>query len=215
MMPLVSALMPTFNRRAFIPRAIKCFQKQDYPNLELIVLDDGPDPIKDLLPDDPRIKYFRDLPQKNHGQKMNICCEYASGEYCIVHDDDDVYPTHRISHQIQPMIDSPALMLTGTSTLYFVKEDFHQAWHYTSPPRVNWLASIAFRKKLWENHKFEPSAAGSDYKLQLKLPPSAKLDIKDPTLVVAAVHPANACKKTLGPLEYRPVTWETVRGLLE
>ncbi|MCU1245662.1 MAG: glycosyl transferase family 2, partial [Acidobacteria bacterium] len=55
--PLVSCIMPTFERRAFIPQAMHCFLSQDYPNLELIVVDDGNDPIADLLPSDPRIVY--------------------------------------------------------------------------------------------------------------------------------------------------------------
>jgi hypothetical protein len=30
-LPLVTCIMPTANRRAFVPEAIRCFQQQDYP----------------------------------------------------------------------------------------------------------------------------------------------------------------------------------------
>ena len=50
--PLASCIMPTYNRRQFIPRAVAYFLAQDYPNLELVVVDDGSDPIDDLLPAD-------------------------------------------------------------------------------------------------------------------------------------------------------------------
>jgi len=50
--PLVSCIMPTANREKFIPLAVKYFQRQDYPNKELVVLDDGNKPVKHLLPDE-------------------------------------------------------------------------------------------------------------------------------------------------------------------
>jgi glycosyltransferase involved in cell wall biosynthesis len=57
--PLVSCLMPTADRREFIPCAIRCFKNQDYENLELIILDDGEQEIRDLIPSDPRIRYIQ------------------------------------------------------------------------------------------------------------------------------------------------------------
>src|SRR5271154_3339333 len=143
MAPLVSALTPTFNRRAFFPRAIERFLAQDYPNLEWIILDDGGDPIGNLLPPDPRIKYFHEKPKKHHGTKMNRCFELSSGEFGIVFDDDDWYPANRITRQITPLIDNPALHLSGTSTLYYYQHGSTLAYQYTSPKGINWLASIA------------------------------------------------------------------------
>jgi hypothetical protein len=48
--PLVTCMMPTYNRRSFIPQAIRCFLRQDYSKLELLVVDDGTEPIGDLVP---------------------------------------------------------------------------------------------------------------------------------------------------------------------
>ena len=39
--PLVSVVLPTWNRAAYLPRAIKSVLTQDYGRLELIVVDDG------------------------------------------------------------------------------------------------------------------------------------------------------------------------------
>src|SRR5262249_53600259 len=58
-LPLVSCIMPTADRHAFIPRAIRQFCRQDYPERELIVLDAGQNPVLDLIPADPRIRYIR------------------------------------------------------------------------------------------------------------------------------------------------------------
>src|SRR5204863_6892933 len=61
--PLVSCIMPTFNRRQFVPQAIRCFFRQSYPNLELLVIDDGTDAIGDCVPQSERARYLR-LTQK-------------------------------------------------------------------------------------------------------------------------------------------------------
>jgi glycosyltransferase involved in cell wall biosynthesis len=207
--PLVSALMPTCNRRDFIPRAIRCFLSQDYSNLELIILDDGTDPIRDLLPADPRIKYFHESPKKIHGPKMNRCFELAQGEYGVVFDDDDWYSANRISRQVQPMIDNPLLQATGTSTLYYYRWGTQEAWCYSNPPGIAWLASIAVRRTAWEQNRWEELSAGSDWQFQRKLAPGTALDLKDPSLIVASVHATNACRKTLG-REYTRMPWETI-----
>ena len=39
-LPLVSCIMPTADRRRFVPRAVHQFLAQDYPNKELVILDD-------------------------------------------------------------------------------------------------------------------------------------------------------------------------------
>ena len=39
--PLVSCVMPTADRRQWVPQAIRNFQQQNYPNRELLIVDDG------------------------------------------------------------------------------------------------------------------------------------------------------------------------------
>ena len=47
-LPLVSCIMPTADRRRFVPQAIRNFLAQDYAERELVILDDGADSIADL-----------------------------------------------------------------------------------------------------------------------------------------------------------------------
>jgi hypothetical protein len=42
-----------------VPLAIQNFLQQDYPNRELVILDDGQDSVADLSPPDSRVKYIR------------------------------------------------------------------------------------------------------------------------------------------------------------
>src|SRR5271157_5112776 len=145
--PLVSCITPTHNRREFWPQCVKCFLAYDYSPLEWVIVDNGTDPIKDLLPEDPRIRYFP-MPgiKLNHGQLMNICCERALGEYLITHDDDDWFSVGRVSKQIQPMLDDPNIQVTGTSQLYYVLHGTQRVFHYINMTNLAWIGAIAFRK---------------------------------------------------------------------
>jgi hypothetical protein len=79
--PLVSCIMPTSDRRRLVGRSIRYFLGQDYPNRELVAIDDGADGVADLITADARIRYVR-LPERRDdwGAKRNLGCEQARGE---------------------------------------------------------------------------------------------------------------------------------------
>ena len=82
--PFVSICMPTKNRRAFIPTAIKIFQSQTYPQhlMEWIIVDDGDVPVGDLFKDIPNAKYFRTKPM-TLGAKRNFVHSKTSGDILV------------------------------------------------------------------------------------------------------------------------------------
>src|SRR5665213_2014872 len=95
--PMISCIMPTFNRRPFVPNAIRYFLRQDYENKELIIIDDGVDDVKDLIPQTGNIRYFRLDAKISLGAKLNLACEYARGNIIANWDDDDWYASRRLS----------------------------------------------------------------------------------------------------------------------
>jgi glycosyltransferase involved in cell wall biosynthesis len=88
-MRLVTCIVPTADRRLFVPQAVAQFLQQDYANRELIVLDDGAQSVEDLMPDDPRVRYVRDERKSPVGIKRNRLCELARGDVIVHWDDDD------------------------------------------------------------------------------------------------------------------------------
>jgi len=98
--PLVSCIMPTYNRRAFVPQAIAYFLRQDYANKELIIVDDGIDAVGDLVPADQHIRYIRLSQKTTLGVKRNIACEQARGTIIAHWDDDDWHAPHRLRYQV-------------------------------------------------------------------------------------------------------------------
>jgi len=59
-LPGVSIITPTYNRKNTIKLSVVNFLSFDYPKdkLEWIIIDDSPEPIRDVLPEDSRIKYY-------------------------------------------------------------------------------------------------------------------------------------------------------------
>ena len=50
--------MPTTSDRLpFVQQSIKYFLRQDYPNKELVVVEDGSEAMTGLVPDDPQVRY--------------------------------------------------------------------------------------------------------------------------------------------------------------
>jgi glycosyltransferase involved in cell wall biosynthesis len=106
--PLVSCLMPTFERPGFLQQAIRLFLQQDYPRLELIVVDDSPASAAELIPISERIRYFRIQPRASLGAKLNLALEQCSGEIVAHWDDDDWYAPGRISYQVNALLQEKA-----------------------------------------------------------------------------------------------------------
>ena len=102
--PLVSCIMPTFNRRPFIGRALALFAGQDYPRRELVIVDDGDDAIGDLVAGAEAVRYVRAGGRSSIGRKRNIACEHARGEIIAHWDDDDWYAPSRLREQIAPIV---------------------------------------------------------------------------------------------------------------
>jgi glycosyltransferase involved in cell wall biosynthesis len=104
--PLVSVCTPTFNRRPFIAAMMECFNHQTYPRdrMEWIIVDDGTDPVGDLVSHHPCVKYYRLADKISLGKKRNLMHEKARGEIIVYMDDDDYYPPERVSHAVETLL---------------------------------------------------------------------------------------------------------------
>jgi glycosyltransferase involved in cell wall biosynthesis len=213
--PLVSCIMPTCNRRPFIPAALECFAAQDYPNLELVVVDDGSDPIADLLPADPRIRYFRLERKLNTGAKRNFACEQARGSWIAHWDDDDWYAPSRIRVQIDAMRDAH-WQVSGTTTMYYLQPEREQAFRYAyrGPGRV-WLGALLYSKSAWERCRFEPVQIGEDVRFLARIPFADRLDLNDPALTIGIIHSANTNPKVTTGSYWSPERPGKVRALMQ
>lgn len=210
-LPLASCIMPTCNRRGFLPRAIRCFFSQDYPNTELIVVDDGTDPIADVLPSDGRIRYYRLAVKQNVGAKRNFACERARGEFIVHWDDDEWYEPSRIRRQIDALQKSRARVI-GTSVAIFYNEETAKAYRYSySAPAANWMGALAYPRSVWRERPFDCVPIAEDVRFIVRIPASLRMDLRDPTLYVASIHAANTSPKLTTGSYWKPEPRESLK----
>ncbi|HEX8212579.1 MAG TPA: glycosyltransferase family 9 protein [Longimicrobium sp.] len=213
--PLVSCLMPTRDRRRFVPHAIDQFLGQDHPRRELVVVDDGADAVDDLIPSDPRIRYHRVERQATLGAKRNLACSLARGELLAHWDDDDWMPPHRLSTQLRALAARPAAGACGLSQLRFFDPVAGRAWEYRWPERARpWLAggTLMFRRAAWERRPFPQINEGEDTRWVWALPAGAVAAIPDPGLYAALVHGGNTSRKRPGEARWHPIPLDVVRA---
>jgi glycosyltransferase involved in cell wall biosynthesis len=204
--PLVTCIMPTHNRRSFIPQAIRCFLRQDYSNLELLVVDDGTDLVGDLVPASNRIRYLSVDQRLTVGAMRNLACEKARGEFILHWDDDDWYPSWRVRAQVRAMVDSGA-DLCGSSRVTYFDPARDQAWEYRYPSsKEPWVAgnTLAYRKSFWRGHKFLDIQVAEDLRFVWSSKQKTIADLADPGLCVATVHSTNTSRKNVNAVYWHP-----------
>ena len=216
--PLVSCIMPTANRRIFVPQAIRYFLRQDYSKRELIILDDGADPVSDLIPDDPRIRYIRMQERKTMGAKHNLACELASGEIIAHWDDDDWFAEWRLSYQVSELLKQPPMTLAGFSRVLFYRPRDSRAWEYIYPPGHRpWVCgnTFCYRKTFWVKHRFPNMNEGADTVFVRGLADAQVLPLPNNRCLVAMIHANNTSPKRTDGAAWHPLPSEQVHKLLD
>lgn len=102
--PLVSAVIPTRNRPDLVCRAVRSALAQTYPNLEVVVVIDGPDDatvrVLEAL-NDARIRIVALQENVGGSEARNVGVRAARGEYIGLLDDDDEWLPEKISKQVR------------------------------------------------------------------------------------------------------------------
>jgi len=163
--PYVSCIMPTKDRPNFVELSIQHFLNQDYRNVELIIVDDGIDSVRKVLPDHHRLKYFYTKPFKSLGLKRNFACERAQGEIIMHWDDDDYYEHDWISKQIM-FLEKSGADICGLNKIVFFSPLVKRFWNYENKDEERpWLsgATLAYWKSFWQDHPFIDINVGEDY----------------------------------------------------
>ena len=116
---LVSVIIPTFNRAWSLKDAVDSVLDQDYPNIELIVVNDGStDKTQELLN-----KYktkIKILTQENKGVSAarNLGIKSAKGDFIALLDSDDTWDKKKISCQIDFFKQNPKALICQTQEIW-------------------------------------------------------------------------------------------------
>jgi glycosyltransferase involved in cell wall biosynthesis/pyruvate-formate lyase-activating enzyme len=97
--PLVSVIVPTYNRPAMLSRAIDSILSQRFQDFEIIVVNDGGNPVEENLRNlfqHNCISYARHCVNRGLAAARNTALQIARGKYIAYLDDDDVFYTDHL-----------------------------------------------------------------------------------------------------------------------
>ncbi|PNX47113.1 MAG: hypothetical protein BV457_01175 [Thermoplasmata archaeon M9B1D] len=118
--PLVTVVIPTYNPKEILKRALKSVEKQTYKNIEVIVVDDNYPETKDesfFSEFKLNIKYICLSANKGACYARNKGIEESKGEFIAFLDDDDVFKETKIEKQVNHMLLNPSCPLVICFTL--------------------------------------------------------------------------------------------------
>jgi glycosyltransferase involved in cell wall biosynthesis len=104
--PVVSAVIPTYERPGCLKRAVASVAEQTYDPLEVVVVDDCSDvPVTEYLDPDrsafDRFEVVRHDENRGGSAARNTGIEVADGQYVALLDDDDRWKPEKIARQVE------------------------------------------------------------------------------------------------------------------
>ncbi|HZG40546.1 MAG TPA: glycosyltransferase family 2 protein [Nodosilinea sp.] len=118
--PLITIIIPTYNRPQFLPQAVQSALAQTLEDLEVLVVDDGSSIPVDLPPN-PRLRILRLPENKGTAAARNAGARAAKGRYISYLDDDDQLLPHMVEVSLKALQNSdlpqPIAVLSGLEVL--------------------------------------------------------------------------------------------------
>ncbi len=190
--PLVSIIVPTFNRGHLIETTLQSILQQTFSDFELILLDDGStDDTEDTITKylaDSRVRYRKIEHLGNLAMVRNIGIHMAGGIYCAFCDSDDTWYKNKLEVQINYLNKHPQYKLL--SAFCDVHGDIRTVWHpkltvcsYQHLARINFIVcsmSVASTEVLRNLGGFDTSPTfpqGKDWDMWLRIARNHPFDV--------------------------------------
>ena len=163
-LPNLSVLIPTYNRRKFVPLMAVNLSLMDYPKdkLEVVIFDDHPDNPLFLNNDEVnefqrqiniKVNYIYDKSRKlNIGTKRNKLVKASKYKICINLDDDDLYFPSYFKHSINILRNNICGLVASPEMMFLFPDDDFKITGISCPEKkMAHEATFCFTKKYWRN----------------------------------------------------------------
>lgn len=190
--PLVTTIIPAYNHERYVEQALLSAISQTYPNLEIIVIDDGStdataERIEQTLRDHSHGRDVTFIRQNNQGlsKTLNKAINLAKGEFIQFLASDDAYLPEKTSTSVHALIHANRRVAGVYSDGYLINDRNQQIARFSDKyPRPsssntyrelligNWIPALGvlYRKSaLQEVGGFDESLAVEDYDFLLRL----------------------------------------------
>ena len=203
MLPFVSIVTPTYNRRRFIPSLIKMVKNQTYPRdrMEWVVFDDGQEDVRDLFESNkdnlPTLNFIWSEDKMTLGEKRNRLNKEAKGEIIVAMDDDDFYFPERVTDAVRALTMNPTIQLAGSSEAYMFFTDKKEIWKagpYFKGHATN--GTMAWTKQYADTHKYDEYVAFAEETSFLEKYKNPLIQLKAKRVMLVISHSDNTFDKT-------------------
>jgi glycosyltransferase involved in cell wall biosynthesis len=199
MIPLVSCILPTRNRKTYLGTAIASYFSQTYLNKELIIVDNGDDGSEEVVPPASSIHYFKvsNDEHKTVGEMRNICNDLANGEIICHFDSDDWSAPNRIQEQVNRLT---IYNFVAYNTMVFFDVRDGQWYKWSSRDPYAFGTSFCYWKSQWKANLFRHTMVGEDFfffHALRRINPSKVFTMDVGDVMVARIHKDQTCHKAL------------------
>jgi len=147
--PVVSIIIPTYNRAHFIGRAIRSVLNQTYTDFEVIVVDDASiDDTEEVVKNikDPRIRYIRHETNKGGAAARNTGIKASKGELIAFQDSDDEWLPEKLEKQMKVFENVPAKVGVVYTDMWRITKNKRK--YYFSSPMITPEDGIIYKQAL-------------------------------------------------------------------
>jgi len=203
-LPDVSVLCITKDRRIFMPILKYSYMVQSYPEdkLELVIVDDGDDPIEDTLIGVPNVKYVRCEPGMTISQKRNLAVKSAMYDILVNMDDDDVYPNNSVLHRVAMLLKEPAKQCGFCTTIPCYDITKFSSFMNVPPITLEMServseATLVFTRAFWEENQFDDMVHIGEGNAFIRGREQMCRELSPQDVIVSLVHPKNTSSRKL------------------
>jgi glycosyltransferase involved in cell wall biosynthesis len=152
MEPLVSIILPTYNRERELSRAIRSVLEQTYTHFELVVVDDGStDNSAEVVAgfDDARIRYIKHDRRRGGGAARNSGIQRSDSAFIAFQDSDDEWLPDKLARQM-PLLEGVQPEV-GAVYCGYIRFGPGASEHYFPQPHITQKAGDILPSLLLEN----------------------------------------------------------------
>lgn len=124
--PLVSIVIPVYNKEQWITQTLKSVLEQSYSNWECVIVDDGSTDnsasvIEKFIAENPANWKFLRQPNAGQATARNVAISNSSGEFISFLDGDDIWARNKIGAQVALLSSNPETVLVLCPFISFVQ----------------------------------------------------------------------------------------------
>ena len=215
MNPLVSIIIPAYNRKDFLKQAIESVESQTYTHYELIIVDDGStDSTREYLHSIVHPHLFLHHSGKP-GYVRNRGFLAAKGEYIAFLDSDDLWKPEKIEKQILFFMYNPGILICHTQEIWqrngkiiSQKKQKHKRegdiFFDSLKKCIIGPSTVMMKRNLFiDSGMFHPGLEiAEDYELWLRITAHHQVGYIDESLVIKRGGHADQLSEKYGHIEY-------------